>query len=117
MRFLARIIANSLGILLASLAVPGFIFSGNFKVLLGAGLVLSLANLVIRPIMKLFSFPLIIVTFGLFLIVINMIVLKIVDYLIDSLAIAGVGTLFWGTLIVSVVSGLTLAFIAKKKNP
>ncbi|MDP3963043.1 MAG: phage holin family protein [bacterium] len=115
MRFLARIVANSLGILLASLVFPRFVFSGDFKILLGAGLALSLANLVIRPIIKLFSLPLIILTLGLFLIVVNMIVLKIVDYLVDSLAIGGIGTLLWGTLVVSAVNGITLAFIAKKK--
>ena len=114
MRFLARIAANTLGIVLASLAIPGFVFTGNFKVLLASGLVLALANTIVRPLLKLLTLPLIFITFGLFLVVINMITLKIVDYLFQSLTIATLGALFWGTLLVSLVSSLALAFIRPK---
>ena len=116
MRFLARSIANSLGILIAGLAIPGFMFTGDFKVLLLAGLILALANTIIRPILKLLSLPLIIITFGLFLVVVNMIVLKIVDYAFTTLTIQTLGALFWGTVLVSIVNGLASAFITKKKD-
>ena len=116
MRFLARIATNTLGMLLASLAIPGFVFTGNFKVLLACGLVLALANTIVRPLLKLLTLPLIFITFGLFLVVINMITLKIVDYLFQSLTIATLGALFWGTLLVSIISGLAMAFI-KKREP
>ena len=116
MRFLIHIIANALGVLLASLAIPGFVFSGNVKILILVGLVLALANIVVRPIVKLVSLPLILITFGLFLLVINMIMLKIVDYLFLTLAITTIGSLFWGTLTVSIVNGLVLAFVKKKEQ-
>ena len=54
MRFLIRIAANALGVLLASLAVPGFAFAGNLKTLIGIGLALALANIIVRPLLKLF---------------------------------------------------------------
>lgn len=115
MRFLARIVANSLGILLSSLAIPGFTFTGNFKTLVLAGLLLALANAVIRPILKLLSLPLIFLTFGLFLIVINMLVLKIVDYFFDTLHIS-LGALFWGSLLISIINGIALVFIRQKNK-
>ena len=111
-----RLFANALGILLASLIVPGFSFTGSFGTLLGAGLILALASSVVRPILKLLSLPLIIITLGLFLVVINMLVLKIVDYVLESLTIVGIGTLFWGTVVVSLVNGLTRALIREKKT-
>jgi putative membrane protein len=111
MRFIARIVANSLGILLAGLIIPGFVFSGSFVNLLFAGLVLSLSNATIRPLLKFFSFPLLIITLGLFTVVINMVVLKIADYFSDALNISSVGALFWGTLLISIINGLVLAFV------
>ena len=114
MRFLARIAANTLGIVLANLAIPGFIFTGNFKTLLACGFALALANTIVRPLLKLLTLPLIFITFGLFLIVINMVTLKIVDYLFYSLTIATLGTLFWGTILVSAVSSMALAFVRPK---
>ena len=116
MRFLARIVANALGLLLASLAIPGFSFTGEFKTLLFAGLLLALANAIVRPILKLLSLPLIIITFGLFIVVINMVVLKIVDYFFASLAIS-LGALFWGTLLLSIVNALAVGLIRKKETP
>ncbi|MDO8557629.1 MAG: phage holin family protein [bacterium] len=115
MRFLARIIANALGILLASLIIPGFVFTGSFKTLLFAGILLALANSIVRPILKLLSLPLIIITFGLFIVVINMVVLKIVDYFFISLVIS-LGALFWGTLLISVVGSLATALLKKKEG-
>ena len=116
MRFLIQIVANALGIALASLAIRGFAWTGNLKVLILAGAVLAVANAIVRPLLKLFSFPLIIITFGLFLAVINMIVLKVVDYLFDTLSIVTVGALFWGTLLISIVNGLVFAFVKKKES-
>ncbi len=114
MRFLARIIANALGLLLASIVIPGFVFTGSFKTLLFAGLLLALANAIVRPILKLLSLPLIIITFGLFIVIINMAVLKIVDYFFVSLAIT-LGALFWGTILISIISSLATALLRKKE--
>jgi putative membrane protein len=115
MRFIARCIANSIGILLSALVIPGFIFTGDFKTLLAAGLVLGLANAVIRPILKLVSLPIILITFGLFTVVVNMLVLKLVDYFIDSLSIS-FGALFWATILISLVNGLGMSLISKHKK-
>ena len=116
MRFLIQAAANALGILLASLAIPGFAYSGSLKNLVLAGIFLGLANAIVRPLLKVLSFPLIILTLGLFLVVVNMIVLKIADYAFDALSIASIGALFWGTVLISVINGLVLAFVKKKSE-
>jgi len=115
MRFLIKIVANSLGILIASLSVPGFVFDGNIVTLILAGCVLALANAIVRPILKLLSFPLIILTLGLFSIVINMLVLKLVDYAIDSLSIT-FGALFLATILISIINGLWLGLLKKNEG-
>lgn len=114
MRFLIQIAANALGMLIASLVIPGFVFSGGVAMLLGLGVGLALANAVIRPLLKLVSLPLLIITLGLFSIVINMVVLKVIDWFFESLTIATIGALFWGTILLAVVNGLVSVFVRKK---
>lgn len=74
--------------------------------LAGAGLALWLANELIKPLLKVLTFPLILVTFGLFNIVINILVLWGVDAILPQLTISGLVPLIWTTLIISIVNGL-----------
>jgi putative membrane protein len=69
-----------------------------------AGLVLGVLNAVFRPLLKLISFPLIILTFGLFTVVINGLILWLVDYIFDFVAINDLLSLFWATFVISLVN-------------
>ena len=104
MRFVAQILVNALAIFLADYLVPGFIFEGDILTLIIAGLVLGLINVFIRPILRLISAPLIIFSLGLFIIIINIILLWLLEYLISDLTITGFWTYFWGVLIISMVN-------------
>jgi len=107
MKILVRILINGLGLLLVTRLVPGIDWpidlasGGGLLTLLGAGVVLGLLNLLVKPILVLFSIPLLVVTLGLFYLVINGLVLKLADLFLDSLTIAG----FWP----AVVGGLVLS--------
>ncbi|MCZ7652951.1 MAG: phage holin family protein [Thermoanaerobaculia bacterium] len=107
MKILVRILINGLGLLLVTRLVPGIAWpidlasAGGLLTLLGGGVVLGLLNLLVKPILVLFSIPLLVVTLGLFYLVINGLVLKLADLFLDSLAIAG----FWP----AVVGGLVLS--------
>lgn len=63
--------------------------AGFFKVLLLGALVLGILNALVKPILAILSFPLMILTLGLFGIVINMILLFVFDFLVDSVNIPG----------------------------
>lgn len=114
MKFIAQILVNGLAILLAAYLVPGFVFGGNILTLLIAGLILGLINFFIRPILRLLTAPLIALTLGLFLIVINMGLLWLLEYLVPELTIIGFWSYFWGVII---ISGVNLVFgLSKKKK-
>ena len=116
MRFLAQIIINALAIFLAAYLVPGIIFEGSFFNLLIAGLVLGLVNFFIKPILKLVSRPLIFLSFGLFTIVINIILLFLVAYLLPELLISNFWAALWGVLIISLVNIFFSVFTKKKRK-
>lgn len=104
MRFLVQILTNALAILLAAYLIDGIIFTGDWTVLILAGLILGLINFFVKPTLKLISAPLILLSLGTFTIVINMILFALVDWLVPELVISGFWSLFWGVIIISLVN-------------
>jgi len=102
--FIVRILGNSVALYIAVLLVPGFLFNGGVKEYAIAGVALGLLNLIIKPIVKLIAFPLIILTLGLFTIIINALLLWVVDYIFDFVTISDVITLVWATIVISAVN-------------
>ncbi len=115
-RFIIHFFANAVAILAAAYFIPGFSFSGDVTALAIAALILTVINTFIRPILKLLLGPLVILTFGLFTIVINALSLYLLDTLSTAITIQGYLPLLLATLIVSVVNavvGLTAKWSAK----
>jgi putative membrane protein len=103
--FIQRWIISTVAVLVATYVVPGIKY-GNWRDLLVATLVLGLLNSFLRPLLMLLSLPLLIVTLGLFTIVINAVLLLLVSWLLhdDHFHVAGFGSAFWGALVISIVS-------------
>ena len=102
--FVIRILGNSLALYVAYYFVPGFIISGGWKEYLLAGALLGLLNLVVKPVLKMISMPIIILTLGLFTLVINGLLLWTVDYIFDFVAIKDITALLYAVLIVTIVN-------------
>ena len=111
MRFILRLFITALAALLAAYFLDGVHMADIEKALVVA-IVLALLNTFLRPLLVLLSFPLTILTLGLFLLVINVLIVKVADYLIDGFAVRGWLTALYFSLIVSVVS-----FIGEKLLP
>lgn len=109
MSFIIRIILNSVALYLADYFIDGITFKEGFLNLVLAGLILALINLILKPILKLLAAPLIVLTLGLFTIIINMGLFWLVDYFLDELTINGIWPLFWGTIIISIANLLASA--------
>ena len=104
-QFVQRWIISTLAVLVATYVVPGIKFD-RWQDLLVATLVLGLLNSFLRPLLLLLSLPLVIVTLGLFTIVINALLLLLVSALLGEqhFKVDGFWAAFWGALIISVVS-------------
>ncbi|HYO11985.1 MAG TPA: phage holin family protein, partial [Thermoanaerobaculia bacterium] len=71
MRALLQIVLNGVAVLIAAYLIQGIEYTGSLPYLLLVGLVIGVLNLLVKPIVTFFSFPLIVVTLGLFYLVIN----------------------------------------------
>jgi putative membrane protein len=105
--FLLRALINTLALYLASLLIPNFIVVGGIFQFVLAGILLALLNMLVRPVIKLVSLPLIILTLGLFTVFINAMMLWLVDISFDFVTIQTFSALFWATLVVSAVNILS----------
>ena len=110
MSILIGLISNVLALYLANLWVPGFVVTGGWKEYLIAGLLLGVLNLIVRPILKIVTLPLIWLSLGLFLIVINAIILWLVAQLTGYIIIDNYVALLWATLVAAAVNFVTRWF-------
>ncbi|HEY5889800.1 MAG TPA: phage holin family protein [Acidimicrobiia bacterium] len=106
MKRLLGVLVTALGIWVAIAIVPGLDFTGNWVVFLGVALILSLVNAIVKPILKLLSLPFVVATVGLFLLVINALMLQLTLWLaspeIFDLGFTSDG-FFWATFLGAVV--------------
>lgn len=90
MRILITIIANALALFLVSKILDGFVFEGGLIAPVVVAAILAFLNFILKPILKLLSFPLVFLTGGLFLIVLNAFILYLADYVLAVLDFDGV---------------------------
>ena len=116
MPFLIRLLVNAAALWVATRLVPGVTYSGGWLPFLGVALVFGVINAFIRPIAKLLTFPFIIITLGLFALVVNGLMLWLTSALAASLGlgfhVSGFWAAFWGALVVSIVSTVLSMVVA-----
>ena len=100
----------ALGLWICSHVFKGIRFDGG-SALAVAALLLGLANAVVRPLLVFLTLPLTLITFGLFLLVINALVLMLVAKLVRGFHLDGFWTAFWASLFMSLLSLVLGAFI------
>jgi putative membrane protein len=86
LKFLITILLNALSLFIGAYLIPG-IGIHNIKAGIIAGFVLSIANIIVKPILTILSLPITILTLGLFLLFINALVLLLVAWLVPGFVI------------------------------
>lgn len=113
MGVLVKVLVNAAALWVAVWLLDGLTLTesfgdGGWLHLLIIGLILGVANAIVRPILTVLSLPLVVLTLGLFLLVVNAIVLALVIWISGSLGLgiesAGFGWTFLGALVVSLVA-------------
>lgn len=108
-KLLLRWLINGVALYVAAELVPGIHADGGWQVLAFMALIFGLVNALIRPILRFLTCPLIMLTLGLFTLVINALMLMLASWLGRQLGlgfyVAGFWpAAFWGALVISVVS-------------
>jgi len=105
-----RTIIVMLGLFLASQILPGVTIVGTGSFILAAVL-LGLVNAIVRPIAIALTLPFTIVTFGLFLFVVNAGMFGLVAALLDNFSVSGFWSAIFGSIIVSITSTIASWYI------
>jgi putative membrane protein len=120
MRFLLRLLATAAALWAAVQLVPGIEYQGPWLHLLLVALVFGLMNAVVRPILIYLSCPLIVLTLGLFLLVLNGLMLWLTSAVSEALGVAfhvaGFVPALVGGLVVGVVSAVLNIFVGKRRE-
>jgi putative membrane protein len=106
MNLIVRWIINILALLLVAHVVPNFSYTSWVSLAIAAA-VLGLLNAIVRPILWFLTLPITILTLGLFLLVLNAIMLELTAWLVPGFAIDGFGWAIVGALVLSIVSFFT----------
>jgi putative membrane protein len=111
--FILRGLIAALGLWAATEILSGFTIDSALTLVL-AGLLLGLVNAIVRPFALLLSLPALLLTLGLFLLIVNAAMLGLVALMLPGFRIAGFWTAVGGALIVSVVSWVGSWFIGSR---
>jgi putative membrane protein len=110
MNFFIRLVINAIALWLATRLVDGISFDGELIFLLAVALIFGVVNAIVKPILIFLTFPFLIVTLGLFLLVLNGAMVWLTGAISDAadlgFHVSGFGAAFLGGLVVSVVSFL-----------
>ena len=105
---LTRILVTGIAVFLAISIVPG-IEVQSWSAGLAAVLVLTILNALVRPLLYVMSLPLILLTFGLFMVIINALLLELVAYLVKGFIVTGLWPAILGSLVISIITTILTA--------
>jgi putative membrane protein len=115
MGFIIKVLVTALAVWVAAFILPGVHLENDAKTIVIVALVLALLNAIVKPVLVILTIPVTIVTLGLFLLVINALMVVWTSNLVDGFKVDGWLTALLFSLIVSVVSSI-LHSIAKERK-
>lgn len=114
-KILGALVANALSFYLLDLMFNNVYFE-KASAFVAMAIIFSLVNLTIKPILKFLSFPITLLTLGLFSLVVNAVVLIIAFSLVSTAHIGSFGTAFWASIVLSFINSAIREFISNNFN-
>lgn len=115
-RFIIRLLINAAAIWVAAQLLDGISLSSDLLSVLIVVLVFGLVNAILKPIFTILSIPFIILTIGLFTLVINAVLLLIVGGLTSGLSVESFWWAVGGSIIISIVSTILNSFLGDEDD-
>lgn len=110
-RFVVKILVVAVAIAVTAGLMPGIEVDGGGGNLIWIALLFTLVNLLLKPLVKLISLPLLVLSLGLFAFVINAGLLLFTAWLSDALTVDGFWPAVWGSILISLVVTLAEALL------
>ena len=101
-----KILLTALAVILLANILPGVAVAGYLSAIIVA-IVIALLNMIVRPLLIFLTLPATLITFGLFIFVINAIIILLADNLVDGFTVTG----FWAALLFSILLSIFRSFL------
>ncbi|WP_439131389.1 phage holin family protein [Polaribacter sp.] len=115
MKTFLKILLTAVAVVVLANILPGVAVTGYGAAIIVA-IVISLLNLFVRPLLIFFTLPATIVTFGLFLFVINAIIILLADKLVDGFAVSGFLAAFFFSILLSIFRSFLFSLLKEEKR-
>lgn len=103
-KVITALVGNGFGLFIADRLIPGFEISGGTTSLITLSILLGLLNFFIKPVLKLVLGPLIVITLGIGIVLVNMIIFYLLDIISKNLTIETIPALIYASLIMGVIN-------------
>ena len=107
--FVFRWLATTVAVMVAASIIHGIRYDFTSS-LIGAALLLGILNAFVRPVLLILSAPLILVTLGFFILIVNGLLLWFVPNIVTGFHVDNFGSAFWGAIVIGIVSWVLSAF-------
>lgn len=113
MKFILRLLLSALAVILLANILPG-VHVDTYWIAILVALVLSLLNLLVKPLLVILTLPVTILTLGLFLLVINAIIILLAGSLVSGFSIDGFWWALLFSLLLSILESVLFAFLREE---
>jgi putative membrane protein len=107
--FVFRWLATTVGVMVAASIISGIRYDTTGS-LIAAALLLGILNAFVRPVLLILGAPLILLTLGIFILLVNGLMLYWVPSIVSGFHVDGYGSAFWGAIVIGIISWLLSAF-------
>lgn len=111
MNFIIRLLVSTIAVVLSAYILPG-VTVDSFITAIIVAVILSLLNVLVKPILVILTIPFTVFTLGLFLLVINAIIILMTDWIIDGFVVDG----FWYALLFSIVLSIINSLLGGSRD-
>ena len=115
MKFLLKIVLTAVAVLVLAHVLTG-VEVANFSSAVVVAVVLGILRITVKPLLIFFTLPATIVTLGLFLLVINAIIILLADYFVSGFAVSGFWVALLFSLLLSFLQTFFYSFLKEKKE-
>ena len=115
MKIILKVLLTAIAVVILAKLLPGIQVDGYTSAIYVA-IVLGLLRIFVRPLIILFTLPITIITLGLFLFVINAIIILLADKLVDGFTVSGFGYALLFSLLLSFLQSILFSLLKEKKQ-
>lgn len=111
MKIIIRLVIYAIALWVAAFIIPGIELANDWVSVAIVTVIFGIINAIVKPIIKLLSLPFILLTFGLFILVINAAMLGLTAYLTDALTVSGFWAAVFGGIVIGIISAILESLI------